>query len=72
MISSSIKSNNSWQPRAALRALLDALTSVWMELTRLNSLGLDGSGTRRLNRAERAALVRDRLSRKYRDRSPCC
>ncbi len=72
MNSSPFKSNDSAQPRSAMGALHNALTLLWTELTRLNSLGLQGSDIRRLSRAARAARVRDTLSRRYRDRPPCC
>jgi len=59
-------------PRSAMRALHDTLISAWTELTRLNSLGLEGSDARPLTRTARAARVRDTLSHRYRDRTPCC
>lgn len=72
MSCSSAKRNEALKPSTAVRMLRDALKAMWMELMRLNSVGVHAADTPRLNRAARAARVRDALSRAYRDRSPCC
>ena len=56
--------------RRAIKALRGALAPLGLELRRLNSLGLRGTG--RPTRAARSAAVRAALSEKYRGRFPCC
>ncbi|MGO9055871.1 MAG: hypothetical protein ACLQU2_00560 [Candidatus Binataceae bacterium] len=69
---SPVRFNYLSRPRQVMRALRNVLAAAWAELRRINSLGLCETGATELGRTERAARVRDALSRAYRDRSTCC